>query len=207
MPISPDAVGFRPPRCPSCDAAWNKPITRDSPGVGVCAACGRCVWLRAVVASHRPVLDLGLKCAGCGYSLTGLTEFTCPECGVEFDLGERLDSERILLLNAEALISGLARRPFSVWIDVRGFFPYSDMNVILRPLRERNVPFIQSTGTEPGASVETPACVLVPFEFLHELVDASRDHHGNWTCSACREGVPDSFDICWNCGAVRGAPD
>lgn len=39
------------------------------------------------------VADHGLRCAGCGYNLTGLTRPRCPECGVEFDWEQvRLDA-------------------------------------------------------------------------------------------------------------------
>ncbi len=33
---------------------------------------------------------MGLKCGGCGYSLTGLTGTMCPECGGEFNVEDTL---------------------------------------------------------------------------------------------------------------------
>ena len=33
-----------------------------------------------------PVPNIGMECARCGYSLTGLTGAKCPECGETFDV-------------------------------------------------------------------------------------------------------------------------
>jgi len=40
---------------------------------------------------RRPIPNAGLTCPNCGYSLTGLREHRCPECGRPFDLQTMID--------------------------------------------------------------------------------------------------------------------
>ena len=47
-------------------------------------------WLEREGQGH-PLPDIGLRCAKCGYSLTGLTGSECPECGQDFDVGDMID--------------------------------------------------------------------------------------------------------------------
>ena len=52
---------------------------------GVCAV----IWL--VLPDVLPKYPVG-HCQSCGYNLTGLVERRCPECGVEFDVEDRMGS-------------------------------------------------------------------------------------------------------------------
>jgi hypothetical protein len=38
-----------------------------------------------------PIPKIGLVCPKCEYSLAGLTEMQCPECGSEFDVASMID--------------------------------------------------------------------------------------------------------------------
>jgi hypothetical protein len=68
--------------CPCCLAPLD-----ETPGAARCNACGHGVEsLQAVQAYWQakfPQAFDGARqtCAGCGYSLVGLTHTTCPECG------------------------------------------------------------------------------------------------------------------------------
>ena len=53
--------------------------------------CGRPFNVRQLLAGHRPIPDIGLICPNCDYSLTGLDNSRCPECGVRFSLREMLE--------------------------------------------------------------------------------------------------------------------
>ncbi len=55
------------------------PATMGYIVIGIGAAYAVQPWRRVGLA------DAGLRCAGCGYLLTGIEEARCPECGLEFD--------------------------------------------------------------------------------------------------------------------------
>ena len=46
------------------------------------------VWRRAYVRGWRAARATPPTCSKCGYNLSGLTEYRCPECGSEFRLEE-----------------------------------------------------------------------------------------------------------------------
>jgi len=48
-------------------------------------------WL-AKTNGVGPIPDVGLRCENCRFSLTGLLERRCPECGRPFDLEKMLDT-------------------------------------------------------------------------------------------------------------------
>jgi uncharacterized C2H2 Zn-finger protein len=46
----------------------------------------------------KPLLDadgqVNVRCPGCGYSLIGLRELRCPECGMQFTIDELIRAQR-----------------------------------------------------------------------------------------------------------------
>lgn len=49
-------------------------------------------WLNEV-NPKIPIPDVGLTCPTCNYSVTGLTEQRCPECGHRFDISKMIYGE------------------------------------------------------------------------------------------------------------------
>lgn len=67
-------------RCRHCGLSLKNPFPSDT-------VVGRLLRLWVAHPHPRPPIpDVGLACPKCGYSLTGLVEERCPECGSAFSI-------------------------------------------------------------------------------------------------------------------------
>lgn len=188
-----DLRGLPNHRCPECGGAFEmaelvKPWTRLRPP--------------RFTGTERPLPDFGLKCAGCAAPLAGATGDACGVCGRAFDL------EPV--------------RPRDAWFLVDP----AEHPGLLTPavemlLHEEQIPYVPTNqrspmeiyvGSNPLAGRLHVASEF-RFEFLWliaqtraELAARAAAAATEWSCAACREPVPGSFDACWNCGAERASP-
>lgn len=145
-----------------------------------------------------PVPDLGLGCLHCGFKLAGLPEHRCPECGRAFDLNAHMP---------------------------KGDFPpviYQGKEVRLTPevmeiLKRARIPYMEKIGPVEslygiGGATNPKARLAVPRSQYLEVIHLLRQHERNgelppepgpappdWTCPACDETNPGTFEVCWNC--------
>ncbi len=150
-----------------------------------------------------PVPDLGIKCLTCGYPLAGLPSHRCPECGVEFAMEDHIPKGDFppLIFNAKEVIATLEN------LDL---FKQARIPVIeLARAGDMLYGIGGATYTGPHLGVARmmyfDAIDLLRRHQLGELAnpdDASTTSPDkpDWTCSACDEENPGTFDICWNCG-------
>lgn len=145
-----------------------------------------------------PIPDLGLQCRNCSYNLAGLPEHRCPECGRAFDLDDHIpkgDFPMVIFLGKEVKLSP----------------------EVMEILKRARIPYMEKIGpTESlfgiGGLTNTRTRLAVPRSQYFEVIHLMRQHelHGelppepgppppDWTCPACDETNPGTFEICWNC--------
>jgi len=148
-----------------------------------------------------PTPDLGLRCMSCGYPLAGLTKRVCPECGATFDYEAFVPKGDfpMLIVDGEAAL---------LTPDIRD------------ALRRAKVPCIELGGLTMDlyglhSISQSRSLVGVPRSQYFDAVIAVRslrdggvdeppqDFAIDWTCAACGEENPGSFEICWQCGGDR----
>jgi len=148
-----------------------------------------------------PVPDFGLRCGGCHGPLAGATSPACPHCRRPFDL------------------PGL--RPPGAWFvldrTIAGPLP---MAGVISLLASEAVPYLPAQ-EKSLAEIYAGQNILVervrlPSEFFFDVLWLLRrarvelayqravGGRYDWRCPQCREENPGSFDVCWNCGGVRG---
>ena len=185
-------VGLPTHRCPECGLV----LEMDQ-------IVGPLVKLREprFTGSERPLPDFGLVCGRCARALAGATGDACGHCGQLFacvppedrDGWVRVGSEWSAPLSVMHLQSILAEEQVP-------HVPYQ-----LRPEQQSAIP-----------SIVAPRTILVRREFWFEMRwlitrarsemrDRVRKSGEEWTCPACGESVPYTFDICWQCQTAREA--
>jgi hypothetical protein len=93
------------------------------------------------------------------------------------------------------------REPASV-----GLF-YSTLEAAGIPCFIRNQNTNTTMAEMPSGLFFPVLCVMNDEDFdrakalIIEIRDGSSQDGPDWICSACDEGVPYGFEICWNCGA------
>ncbi len=152
-----------------------------------------------------PVPDLGLCCLKCGYGLAGLASHRCPECGKPFTMEEHIpegDFPVVIFRGKEV----------------------TDSPDVVELLKRYSIPhvFLMWPGQTMFGSLATSEAkrrVGVPRASYFRVIDLLRRQalgeemppadgaieRPAWTCAACEEENPGTFDVCWNCG--RPAPD
>ncbi len=148
-----------------------------------------------------PVPDLGLLCRKCGYPLAGLSQHRCPECGRAFTMEEYIPPGDFPFL----IYDGKQVRPTPETIELlkQACIPY--MHVM--PPGDT---VLKNMGYNPD---KLRGHIAVPRELYFETIDLLRRRQlgepietptaveqPDWTCPACSEENPGTFDMCWNCG-------
>jgi len=145
-----------------------------------------------------PVPDLGLRCQKCGYNLAGLPEHRCPECGSPFNLDDHIpkgDFPPVIFLGKEVRLTP----------------------EVMEILKRARIPYIDRVGPAEslygiGGLTHSRTRLSVPRGQYFEVIHLLRQHefHGelpaepgppppDWTCPACGESNPGTFELCWNC--------
>lgn len=171
-------------RCPECGAAFNMGDVIPT-------------WARlrdpTYTGNELPLPDFGLACADCGHALAGATARSCPSCTKPFDPA--------------------ALRPKREWFARRMGYETELDYAAWTALEVHQIPYIRHDPARPYTMIGR-SLVYIPsefyFDFLHAIRDAdvrSRADAGSreWRCLSCRETNPNTFDICWSCGAGRKA--
>lgn len=143
--------------------------------------------------------EADLRCRRCRAPLAGATRPHCPRCGEPIDPAELLPRETLVAVTLEAR----QRQPLAILLARTAL----ETEGIPNAAAAGNLA-LQTIGGVSLATLSVPrSYFLDALAFLEahrpasdELVDASED---DWTCPACKESVPATFDVCWNCGEPR----
>jgi hypothetical protein len=183
-------AGLPSHRCPECGTPFDvsklvRPWTRTRPP--------------RFTGAERPLPDFGLACRACGRALCGAAADECPHCRRSFRIDDYLPPRGWVTVGAELC----------------GEVPLPVVEIALGTER---VPHVHQLGLSPAELLTGPRALgtplLVPREFYlevrwwigelrRELEAARREPRADWTCAACGEQVPGTFDVCWNCQAQR----
>ncbi|MEK6644767.1 MAG: hypothetical protein AABZ08_12760 [Planctomycetota bacterium] len=151
------------------------------------------------------VPDYGLKCKACGYFLAGLPRHICPECGRAFTLEEFIPPGEFPVVFMEG-------KPVQAERDVRDLMTRYHI-----PFMEKNS-LSDSQMLAVGTKAHAPGQLCVPREAYFDVLDLLRRVRLNlelppppdnsaadveWTCPACSESNPGTFELCWNCERER----
>ncbi|MFQ5425296.1 MAG: hypothetical protein ACE5F9_15125, partial [Phycisphaerae bacterium] len=146
-----------------------------------------------------PVPDLGLRCLKCGYNLAGLPTHRCPECGRPFQIDEHIPRGDFPLVIFDS-------HPVPVTPEVAEL------------LRNARIPFMDEDSPANrlygiAGATDRRRHLTVPRDTYFEVIDLLRRHalgqplpatpeqdRPDWTCPACTESNPGTFEVCWNCG-------
>lgn len=178
-------------RCPECGAALDIPaIVRP--------------WSRLrppqFTGEEEAFPDFGLHCGACAEPLAGAEHRECPHCQSPFNPREFVPRHEWFAVTA-AMCGGL---------------PTQIVELILE---QQYIPFVTHDHKTMFdiymGSRSVGAQMLVHREFYFDMLWhirakqtelAQRQAAGSgktWTCPACREEVPDHFDLCWSCQHER----
>ncbi|MFQ5502276.1 MAG: hypothetical protein ACE5EQ_08235 [Phycisphaerae bacterium] len=145
-----------------------------------------------------PVPDLGLLCKRCRYPLASLPEHRCPECGTQFDVDDYIPPGDTPVV----IINGHEVRMNDSVIEVirRARIPHLEE---LHPAE--TMPGLRQR-SQRGGRLAVPRGyyfqvidLLRRYELFAELPPPPADPPPEWTCPACNESNPGTFELCWNC--------
>jgi len=159
-----------------------------------------------------PIPDLGLMCQNCGYPLANLTEHRCSECGHPVDMDAHIPEGAFPLLIAGG--ETVKDSP-----EVRELFEAYHI-----PIMVQNDPLtmVFGEGNKILDRLRPAQPIMVPRDRYFEAIDLIRRWkldedlppppkeflaHGPWICQACGEENPETFEVCWSCGAEYQATD
>ena len=145
--------------------------------------------------------DYEFKCPKCKYSLKGITGTYCPECGTH--------------LEYEPVTVFTAAEQSLVWAAALVMDRHEISNLIVTGSYDPFIGIFTGRGSMPH--------LMVPFKFFHEAANLLEESFGGrffkrgerpakspeqppWTCSACGEENPVTFEVCWKCNRERRRP-
>lgn len=202
-----------------------------------------------------PIPNWDLACPRCQYSLNGLPQHRCPECGLQLHMdrivttatrlrpphwtGHETPIPRCGLLcqtcrapldhlpalacgNCGAAVDPADYRPPREWFEVDTAIAGRVPLIAVEPLlAAEQIPFVREDTKRLREHYFGPevasARLRVPSEFFFEVLvllrrtedamDTARSAADaiGWICPKCHEGVPQHFEMCWNCGTAQPA--